>query len=202
MQDTLDNKIKIMFWISLFLVVVHSVNDAIFQGNLIYFGIKPLEINALPFILIAPFLHSSWGHLAQNMFGLVLFGGFSLFRGINFFLKSSVIILLVAGVLVWGFARPTVHVGASGWVFGLWSLTISIALFQRNFSNLAIAAFVLVFYGGMFSGLFPQSPDISHESHLFGAVGGMFSAYLLSKVEPITESGEVYPEDDDAGTPG
>ena len=197
MQDTLDNKIKIMVWISFFLIVVHGVNEAVFQGYLTSFGIKPQNPSALPFILIAPFLHGSWGHLVQNLFGLLLFGGFCLFRGINYFLKSSVIILLVAGLLVWGFARPTIHVGASGWVFGLWSLTITIALFQRNFSNLAIAAFVLIFYGGMFSGIFPQSPDISHESHLFGAVGGVLSAYLMSRTQPI-DAAEDLPDESDS----
>jgi len=197
MQDTLDNKIKVLVWISLFLIGVHGVNELIFNRHLSGFGIQPGNVSGLPFILIAPFLHGSWSHLFQNLFGLLLFGGFCLFRGISFFLKSSVIILVVTGVLVWGFARPTVHIGASGWVFGLWSLTIALAIFQFSFQNIAIATFVVVFYGGMFSGLFPQSPNISHESHMFGALAGFFSAFLMSRFQPITAEQSVEEEPDD-----
>lgn len=94
---------------------------------------------------------------------------------------SSLIIIVLTGLLVWVFARKAVHIGASGWVFGLWSLSIAIAFFQRSFVNIAIAVFVLFFYGGMIYGVLPQDRYVSFESHLFGAIAGIVCAYFMTK---------------------
>ncbi len=83
--------------------------------------------------------------------------------------------------MVWLFARPAIHIGASGWIFGLWSLTIAMAWFDRRFINIVIAVFVIFFYGGMFYGVLPGRPGVSFESHLFGAVAGVICALLMAK---------------------
>ena len=49
-------------------------------------------------------------------------------------------------------------------------------------------AYVLVLYAGMFEGILPNQPGISWESHLFGGLIGIFTAYfykedLLEEVE-------------------
>ena len=44
----------------------------------------------------------------------------------------------------------------------------------------AITLSLLVFfYGGMIWGIFPMAPEISFESHFFGAVTGVVFAFLL-----------------------
>ncbi len=163
------------------MVAIHMV-DLIFGLNLNYFGIRPGELDTLPYILSAPWLHGSWAHLLNNLMGLVIFSALSLIRGRKFFLSASLIIIALTGVLVWLFARKgATHIGASGWIFGLWSLSIAIAWFQRSFLNIVIAVFVAVFYGGMIWGVLPTDPSVSFESHLFGVVAGVFAAYALTR---------------------
>jgi membrane associated rhomboid family serine protease len=93
------------------------------------------------------------------------------------FVYSSVIIITVSGILVWLFGRDANHIGASGWVFGLWSLSISLAWFDRRMMNIVIAILVILFYGGMVFGMLPQDSSVSFESHLFGALAGVLAAW-------------------------
>lgn len=176
----MHNKIKVITVICATLIIVHILN-IMTRGSLFALGIRPGDLNTLPHIVTAPFVHGTWTHLANNLFGLIIFSLLCLLRGVKFYLVSSLIIIVLTGLLVWLFARNAVHIGASGWVFGLWSLSIAIAFFQRSFANIAIAIFVLFFYGGMIYGVLPQDSYVSFESHLFGAVSGIVCAYFMTK---------------------
>lgn len=176
----MHNKIKVITVICAILIVVHILN-VVTQGSLFVLGIRPGDLHSLPNILTAPFIHGTWSHLVNNLFGLIIFSLLCLLRGVKFYMVSSLIIIVLTGLLVWVFARKAVHIGASGWVFGLWSLSIAIAFFQRSFVNIAIAVFVLFFYGGMIYGVLPQDRYVSFESHLFGAIAGIVCAYFMTK---------------------
>ena len=176
----MNQKIKLITVICGVLIVVHILN-ILTQGSLFVLGIRPGDVSSLPNILTAPFVHGTWTHLANNLFGLIIFSALCLLRGVKFYLISSFIIIVLTGLLVWFFARKAVHIGASGWIFGLWSLSIAIAFFQRSFTNIAIAIFVLFFYGGMIYGVLPRDSYISFESHLFGVISGIVCAYLVTK---------------------
>jgi len=180
MKNTLDAKIKLLSWLCLALVIIHVVNTSL-QGALASFGIFPGKATTLPYIFTAPFIHGSWGHLINNLFGLSIFSALCLLRSTRFYLRCSVFIIILTGVLVWLFGRQAVHIGASGWIFGLWSLIISMAWFERRFVNIVIALFVVFFYGGMVWGVLPSNAEISFESHLFGAIAGIACAYLYSR---------------------
>jgi membrane associated rhomboid family serine protease len=77
---------------------------------------------------------------------------------------------------VWAFGRDANHIGASGWIFGLWSLVIATAWFNRKFIHILIAIAVIIFQGGMVFGLIPGNPKISYEAHIFGAIAGVMCA--------------------------
>lgn len=176
----MNSRIKVLVWLITLLCVVHLVN--IFLGGaLLRFGILPLHSDTLPFIFTAPFIHGDWPHLLNNLFGLTLFSALCLLRGTTFYFKASLTIITLTGAMVWLFGRQAIHIGASGWIFGLWSLSIAIAWFDRKFANIAIAIFVLFFYGGMIVGVLPSDPHVSFESHLFGAVAGVICAYSLTR---------------------
>jgi len=167
---------------------VHVVN-LVSGGLLMGLGIIPGQVNTLPYIFTAPFIHGSWPHLTNNLFGLVIFSALCLLRGIPFYLASSFFIIVVTGILVWFFGREAIHIGASGWIFGLWSLSIAMAWFERKFVNIIIAIFVVFFYGGMIFGVLPGDPRISFESHLFGALSGVLCAALLARKKPTKKAG-------------
>ena len=167
------------------MVAVHVVN--FFTGGyLSTLGIEPREIGSAYSIATAPWLHADIGHLGSNLAAFVVLGSLVLLQGLRYFVKASALIILLGGALVWLFARDATHIGASGWVFGLWSLVIAFAWFDRSPRNIVIALAVVFFYGGMVFGVLPTAGYISFESHLFGAIAGIFAAFTLSK-KPAVE---------------
>lgn len=179
-RSSLTENIKLLFGICLLMLTVHVVNIFL-NGFLFNFGIQPHNVYSLPYIFSAPFLHGSWAHLLNNLFGLTIFGGLCLLRGRRFFVGSSLFIITVTGLLVWTFSWRGPHIGASGWIFGLWSLSIATAWFQRDFVSIVIAVFVIFFYGGMIFGVLPRDPAVSFESHLYGAISGVLYAWMKRK---------------------
>ena len=179
MQQTWQN-LKILGFVVLLLLAVHGVN-VLLDGALLQFGIIPRVNKAWFHIFTEPFIHGSWQHLFNNIAGIIVFSVLCMARGIRFYLVASFFIIAFSGVLVWLFGRSAIHMGASGWVFGLWSLTISLAFFDRSFVSILTAVFVALFYGGMIYGVLPQDPRISFEAHLFGAAAGVFVAFVYGR---------------------
>lgn len=162
------------------MIAVHVLNW-VFQGWLYQFGLFPRQFSSLPGIYAAPFLHSNLAHLINNLFGLFIFSSLLFVHSLQRYLWGSFFIITLTGILVWCFGRSALHIGASGWIFGLWALTIATAWFDRRFLNILIAVVVIFFYGGMMWGVLPTDPDISFESHLFGALAGVICAFLQAK---------------------
>ena len=183
------------------MIAVHVIN--LFTGGyLSNFGIEPRLIGGAYTIATAPFIHSDVGHLGSNLAAFVVLGSLVLLQGLRYFVKASAVIIGLGGALVWLFARTGDHIGASGWIFGLWSLVIALAYFDRSPRNIFIALAVVFFYGGMVFGVLPTEGIISFESHLFGAIAGVFAAFTLAKkpveIIPEARAGELkfWPKDD------
>jgi membrane associated rhomboid family serine protease len=171
---------KAIAGVSAAMIAVHIVN--FFSGGyLSNFGIEPRELGGAYTVATAPLIHADVGHLGSNLAAFVVLGSLVMLQGLRYFVKASAVIILLGGALVWLFARPGDHIGASGWVFGLWSLVIALAWFDRSPRNIAIALAVLFFYGGMVFGILPTQGYVSFESHLFGALAGVVAASVLSK---------------------
>ena len=162
------------------MLLVH-VADLFFGGFLKSFGIQPREMGTAYTIVTAPWLHSNFAHLGSNLSAFIVLAALCLLNGIRYFVKASVIIILLGGALVWLFGREATHIGASGWIFGLWSLTIALAWYDRSPRNMLISLAVVIFYGGMVFGVLPTQGYISFESHLFGAIAGVVAASVLTK---------------------
>jgi membrane associated rhomboid family serine protease len=171
-------KIKLVAGVILFISALHVVN-MVLGGRLSQFGVIPRDMGSLFHIATAPFIHGSLGHLINNVIGLSIFSAFCLLRSIRVYVWSSVFIIVVGGLMVWLFGRNASHIGASGWIFGLWSLSIANAIFDRSFQNILVAVLVVFLYGGMIYGVLPSSQGISFEGHFFGAVAGIACAFLL-----------------------
>jgi membrane associated rhomboid family serine protease len=171
------------------MIGVHILN--IFTGGYLNnFGVHPREVGSAYAIATMPWLHADLGHLGNNLAAFIVLGALVMLNGLRYFVKASAIIILLGGALVWLFARDATHIGASGWIFGLWSLVMALAWFDRSPRNIAIAIAVLFFYGGMVLGVLPGSGYISFESHLFGAIAGVVAASVLSK-QPRTVAAPV-----------
>lgn len=139
-------------------------------------GLVPRRLDHLPGVLISPWLHAGWFHLFSNLPGLLLLGGLLLVRNRRDFIQASLVIIVGSGLLVWLLGRNAVHVGASGWLFGLWALLLGRAWFERRLSDLLIALVVLFMCSGWWFGLLPGQRAVSFEYHLAGAVCGLLWA--------------------------
>lgn len=176
--STRTSNIKLVIGIVLTFIGIYGLDVAL-NGQLQGFGIRPRQTQSLPCILVSPFIHGSWMHLFNNIAGFIIFAGLALLKSRRFFIYSSVFIVVFGGLLVWLFARSASHIGASGWIFGLWALCIANAYFHRSLVNFCIAVFVILIYGGMAVGLLPTSAAISFEGHIFGAASGVIAARLF-----------------------
>lgn len=173
-------KLTLVLSLCLLLAGVHLLN-ILLDYRLVAYGICPRDLLRLWTIATAPFIHTSLTHLLNNLLGLTIFSLLCLVNSRKRYLLNSTFIILLSGLLVWLFGRPSPHVGASGLVFGLWSLCIASAWFERRLVNLLIALFVILFYGGLIYGVLPLDARVSFESHLFGALAGFCCAYLNSR---------------------
>ncbi len=144
----------------------------------------PRSLEGLPGVLFAPLIHINLYHLLSNLFPILCLGTviYWFYPEIarNVFIRAY----LVPMVLVWLFARPTYHVGASGLVYGLAFFLVFFGFFRKDFKSLLISIVILLFFGGLFYGVLPGQPEISFESHLAGAIAGGLSAFEFSKFRP------------------
>lgn len=168
---------KIIAGLAIFMIVLQVLNAA-FGYSLLAFGLVPRTLYGLPGILASPFMHASFAHLSANLIPFLILGTLVIVEGLNRFLAVSAIIILLGGSLVWLFGFSGSHIGASGWVFGLWAYILSRAWFQRSWGNLITASVVALLYGGLIFGFLPRQ-GISFEGHIFGAFAGFIAAKAL-----------------------
>jgi len=183
LSEKLYSNIVVLVGLACVMVGIYVI-DHVLPISLGRWGIISRDTSSLLNIFTAPFVHGSVGHLVNNLIGLMVFSAVCMLRSFRFWVVASLFVITVGGALVWLFGRSALHIGASGWIFGLWSVLIALAFFDRRFINIVIAVVVVIFYGGMAYGVLPTDPRISFESHLFGAVAGGLFAYLYTRFKP------------------
>jgi membrane associated rhomboid family serine protease len=83
---------------------------------------------------------------------------------------------------VWLFGGSrTIHLGASGVIFGYLGFLLLRGFFERNLLSIGIGLVAGFFYGGMLWGVLPLQPSVSWLGHLFGVMGGGLAAHLAAK---------------------
>jgi membrane associated rhomboid family serine protease len=159
-----------------------EVVDAILDNRLDRQGIEPRDVDGLDGVVAAPFLHVGFGHLAANTVPFVLMGLVIALEGPLRLIGVTAITAVVSGLGTWLIApADTIHLGASGVVFGYATYLIARGLFNRRPVEIAIGAVVALLWGGaLLAGLEPQQ-GISWQGHLFGAIGGVVAARVLSE---------------------
>ncbi|MCZ6603649.1 MAG: rhomboid family intramembrane serine protease [Alphaproteobacteria bacterium] len=156
--------------------IVESVGTVTGHG-LTGYGIRPRTLAGLVGVPIAPFVHASAAHAASNTVPLLILGGLISATSRRFWL-ITVTAILVGGGLTWALARGTgtIHVGASGLVFGYFGYLVVRGLVDRRLVPVVMALGVALVYGGLVFGLVSGGPMISFESHIFGFVAGTVAA--------------------------
>ncbi|MGD1897045.1 MAG: rhomboid family intramembrane serine protease [Phormidesmis sp.] len=174
-------QVKTLLTIVVVLWSIEIVDLIFFNGALNSFGIRPRTLSGLWGILFAPFLHGDFAHLIANTIPLVSLGWLIMLRRADDIVTVSIIAALVGGLGTWLVGSPAVHIGASGVIFGYFGFLLLRGYFERSLVAIAFSILVTFFYGGIIWGVLPSQPGISWEGHLFGFIGGIIAAKLLSK---------------------
>lgn len=142
-------------------------------------GIRPRQLQGLTGIVLAPFLHDGFGHLIGNTIPFLVLGCIIAASGTQRFLQVTVIVGLFAGLGTWlvGTAH-TVHIGASGLVFGYLTYLVARGFFEHHVGQIVVGLVVLFFYGSILWGVLPR-PGVSWQGHVFGAIGGLVAAWVI-----------------------
>lgn len=147
-----------------------------------WLGLSTRRSAGLIGIIFCPFLHGSFNHAALNSAPLALMGAMILGINRKGFVPATAIIFIIGGFLTWLMARPnTVHVGASGVVFGYLGYLVTYGIISKRIVAIAAGVFAVVVYGYMLKGVLPSGPGVSFEGHLFGLVAGVAAALILPK---------------------
>jgi len=151
-------------------------------------GIYPRAIDGLKGIFASPLLHSDWNHLISNSVPMLVLTTIMVIFYKRVALASFIIIYFLVGLAVWLFAREVYHIGASGVVYGLVSFVFWSGVFRKNNKSIVLALVIVILYSGYLAGIVPGKEGISWESHLFGAIIGVFVAYVFKDVLEPDES--------------
>lgn len=170
-------RLVILMWAVFFVEITWFI-------DLSFLGIIPRSLSGIQGILCGPLLHGNFWHLTSNTIPLLFLGTTLYFVHEK---KADVVFFycyFLTSLLVWLFARPSIHIGASGLVYGLAFFLIFYGFFRKDFRSLFISCLVLIMYGGLFYGLLPVQRGVSWESHLLGAFVGFFLALRYGRAIP------------------
>jgi membrane associated rhomboid family serine protease len=151
-------------------------------------GIEPRDPDGLVGIVTAPFLHGGFDHLLSNTVPFLVLGAAIAIGGAARVLAVTAIIAVVGGLGTWLVAPSgTIHIGASGIVFGFAAYLAVRGLYSRSIGQIALGLLVLAVWGTtLLQGLVPTE-GVSWQGHLFGAIGGIVAARALHRRTPVPD---------------
>lgn len=182
----IDTSPPVITYILLAVIVVVWVIEELLGGSgdinvLIFMGAKVNELIAQGeyWRLFTPiFLHGSFEHLLFNGLALFLWGRYieGLFGKVKYL--SIYIIAGLFGSLASYIMSPSVSIGASGAIFGLFGTLLYFRIRQRELYNKIFGIQVVIIIGlNLFNGF--VQPGIDNWGHVGGLIGGFLSAYAF-----------------------
>lgn len=179
-------------WVALLwlLEAIDGPNGPIVQE----YGVEPRQLDEVPDIFPAAFLHFGWDHVMANTLPLLVFGFLAAVRGMGRFIGVVLIIITVSGLGVWLTAPDGSNTaGASGVVFGLFGYLLVRGFVERDALDITVGITVLLLYGSILWGVLPTTAGISWQGHLFGLIGGVLAAFWLRRTPPKQQRPRVPP---------
>ncbi len=161
------------------------VADAVLGLDLNRFGLRPGSVAGLIGILTAPLLHGGAGHLFNNSIPMVVALTAMLYLYPNSSVRAIPLIWLGSGVLGWIIGRPSLHIGASGVLYGLLAFVFVSGVLRRDMRSVSVTLLVGFLYGTMVWGVLPIRAHMSWELHLSGAVMGVLLAWVFRRWDQV-----------------
>lgn len=141
-------------------------------------GLRPREWAGLSGLLFTPLLHGNLEHLISNSMPVFIGGVALLFLYPNSALRVLPMLYFGTSALAWTFARPSIHIGASGLVYGMLTYVFVAGVLRRDVRSVGVSLMVWFLYGSMVWGVFPLAPRMSWELHASGLVLGLVLAWV------------------------
>ncbi len=160
------------------------------------FGIRPRQLAGLPGIVFAPLVHGNFAHLIANSLPLLVLATAMLFLYPSAAPKLLPAIYLGPGIAVWLFGRDSIHLGASGLVYGLLGYVLVAGLIRRDRRAIAASLVVCFMYGSLVWGVLPTRYGMSWETHLAAATIGIAMAIALPHLDVPPRKRYTWEEED------
>jgi membrane associated rhomboid family serine protease len=210
MQEEKRKIIRSLTYPAIFVIIIWLVwiTGVVFRIDLSVYGLQPLAWKGLIGIVTSPLLHADLSHLAANSIPLFLLGGLLFYFYRELAWKVILLVWLLSGTWVWFLARgESIHIGASGIIYGMASFLFFSGIIRRETGLMVITLLVVFLYGGLIWGIFPRffpNKPISWESHMMGLLAGGILAFYYRKTGPQRKVYEWENEDDEEeeDTPG
>jgi membrane associated rhomboid family serine protease len=175
--------LRLSFIAIVVLWLVHFLNF-ILKIDLRIYGIVPRHLYGLRGILAAPFLHVDIHHLIANSGVLFILLSASLSYSRVLTLRALLIIIILGGGMVWLLGTGgTIHIGASGVIFGLIGYLLCLGVFRHDWKALITSIIISIVYGGALYSLFIYIPGVSWTAHVFGFLSGVAAAWWTKKLK-------------------
>ena len=195
--------IRSALWPFIFVAMMWAVKllEVATNISLSQYGMAPRSLQGLYGIFTYTFLHKDFGHLASNSLPLLFLGTalFYYYKEVSRTVFLQLFIISGLWLLILG-KQGSIHIGASGLVYGLTAFHITAGLIKRNKNLLAFALLVMFLYGSMVWGVFPDffpKRNISWEGHLTGMAAGILLAWFHRDKGPQRDRYEWEDEEDD-----
>lgn len=190
--------LRITLWLVALLWLILIIDDVLGLG-LIRFGLRPRQLQGLTGIFTAPLLHGGAEHLFSNTLPLIVSLTTILYLYPRAAMRVIPVIWIGSGLMGWMIGRPSLHFGASGFVYGLLAYVFISGILRLDMRSVAVSVMVWFLYGSMIWGLLPIRPNMSWELHLSGAILGvaLAIAYRRWDVTPVKR----YAWEDDDSVP-
>lgn len=153
--------------------------DQAFRLGLNRFGLRPGSFAGLAGVLTAPLLHANFPHILSNTLPMLISATAMLYLYPNSSVRAIPAIWIGSGLLAWLIGRPSLHIGASGLIYGFLAFVFVSGILRRDMRSISVALLVGFLYGSMIWGVLPSRPNMSWEMHLSGALIGAGLAYLF-----------------------
>lgn len=194
-QRNFSLALKIALW-SVLLLWVILVADSVLGLDLARFGLRPRHVSGLIGILTAPLLHGGFEHLFSNTLPLLISLTAILYLYPASAMRAMPVIWMGSGLLAWFIGRPSLHFGASGFVYGLLAYVFIGGLLRLDMRSVAVSVMVWFLYGSMIWGVLPIRPNMSWELHLSGAILGVALAIVYRRWDMTPVKRYAWEDDD------
>lgn len=149
-------------------------------------GLRPRRLDGLWGLAGSHILHANLHHLVSNSVGLLVLGLISCWYSRQLTAWAVAYAALGSAGLTWLIAPAgSLHIGASGVLFGLIGFLVGNGIFRRSWAAFLLALPVGILASGAVPGMLPSEANraqlISWQMHLGGCLGGLLASWRLRR---------------------